>query len=164
MTSAKFSIGLLDKYHLFIPEIIYKPFADAKQSRVKLVAEFNGNRVDFYAAVKRCKNTGDYKLMFGNQLQKKLGVVMNDYFDIQIFEDTSKYGVEMPEEFEAVLKSDHEAFEIFKTLTAGKKRSAIYAIIRIKNSQSRIDKALIFCENLKRGITDLKLLFKTSAF
>lgn len=163
MKSEVFSIGLLDKFHLYIPETIYKPFADSKQSRVKLVAEFDGNRVEFYAAVKRCKNTGDYKLMFSNQLQKQLGVVMNDYFDIQIFEDTSKYGVEMPEEFEAVLMSDYDAFEIFETLTAGKKRSAIYAIIRIKNSQSRIDKALIFCENLKRGIKDPKLFFKTSA-
>ena len=71
-----------------------------------------------------------------------------------------KYGVEMPEELDAVFKTDHEAFTIFEGFTAGKKRSIIYTIIRIKNSQSRIDKALIMCDNLKRGETNPMKLFK----
>jgi uncharacterized protein YdeI (YjbR/CyaY-like superfamily) len=89
--------------------------------------------------------------MFGKRLQKELGVFQNDYFEMQLFEDNSKYGVDVPEELEAVFKSDVEAFEVFETLTAGKKRSIIYAISRYKNIQTRIDKALIMCQNLKRG-------------
>ena len=69
-------------------------------------------------------------IMFGNRLQKELGVFQNDYFEMQLFEDNSKYGVDVPEELEAVFKSDVEAFEVFETLTAGKKRRIIYAMSR----------------------------------
>lgn len=160
MKSKPFSIGLLDQYHLFIPESVFKPFAQAKQFRVKIRANFKNNEIEFYAAVKKDKNTDDYKLMFGKRLQKDLGVFINDYFDIQIFEDTSKYGVEMPEELDAVFQSDSEAFKIFESLTPGKQRSIIYTIIRIKKSQTRIDKALIMCNNLKRGESNPMKLFK----
>ena len=160
MKSKVFSIGLLDKYHLFIPNEIFVPFAEAKQNRVKIKATFNGNSIEFYAAVKKDKNTDDYKFMFSKEKQKQLGLILNDYFELQLFEDTSKYGVDMPEELDAVLLSDYEAYEIFESLTAGKQRSIIYGIIRIKNSQSRIDKALLVCENLKRGITNPMLMFK----
>lgn len=161
MKSKKFSIGLLDKYHLYISEVIFKPFAEAKQSRVKIIANFNAKQIEFYAAVKKDKISGNYKLMFSKEKQKELGLSLNDYFEMQLFEDTSKYGVDMPEELEAVLLSDYEAFEIFESLTKGKQRSIIYGIIRIKNSQSKIDKALLVCENLKRGITNPMELFKS---
>ena len=98
--------------------------------------------------------------MFSKQKQKELGVVLNDYLELQIFEDTSKYGVDMPEELEAVLLTDYDAYQMFAAFTPGKQRSIIYSVIRIKNSQSRIDKSLILCENLKRGITDPKLFLK----
>lgn len=160
MKSNMFSIGLLDQYHLYIPSEIVQPFMVSKQSRVKAKATFKQNSIEFYAALKIDKNTDDYKMMFGKRLQKELGVFQNDYFQMQLFEDTSKYGVEMPEELDAVFKTDHEAFTIFEGLTAGKKRSIIYTIVRIKNTQSRIDKALIMCENLKRGETNPVKLFK----
>lgn len=151
MKSDTFEVGLLDQYHIFIPESIFKPFIQAKLSRVKVKASFQNKIIEFYAAVKRDKNTDDYKMMFGKRLQKELGVLQNDYFEIQLFEDKSKYSVDVPEELEEVFKFDAEAFKIFETLTTGKKRSIIYAIARYKNSQTRIDKALIICENLKRG-------------
>ncbi len=66
----------------------------------------------------------------------------------------------MPKKFDAVLQSDLGVFEIFESLTDGKKRGLIYYILKIKNSQSRIDKALIITENLKRGIRDNKELIR----
>lgn len=101
-------------------------------------------------------------LMFSKEKQKALGVFMNDYFTMQLFEDQSKYGVDMPEELEAVLLSDHDAYIIFENLTPGKQRSIIYAILRYKSSQTRIDKSLILTENLKRGVTDQKLWLKSN--
>jgi len=160
MKSEIFNIGLLDQYHLQIPEAIAEPFANAKQFRVKVRATFNGNSIEFYAAIKNDKNTDDYRMMFGKRLQKELGVYQNDYFEMQLFEDISKYGVDMPEELEAVFKSDHQAFQIFESFTAGKQRSIIYTVIRIKTIQTRIDKALILCDNLKRGETNPMKLFK----
>ncbi|GAA4961448.1 YdeI/OmpD-associated family protein [Algibacter aquimarinus] len=151
MKSKKFTVGLLDQFHISIPEKIFKSFAEAKQNRVKVVATFKNKTIHFYAAIKKDKNTGDYKMMFGKRLQKELNIFQNDYFEMQLFEDTSKYGVDVPEELDAVFLSDYEAFKIFENLTPGKKRSIIYAISRYKNSQTKIDKSLIMCENLKRG-------------
>ena len=151
MKSDLFEVGLLEQYHISIPEDIFKPFKETKQSRIKVNAWYEKYTIEFYAAVKQDKNTGDYRMMFGKRLQKSLGVFQNDYFTMQLSLDTSKYGVDMPEELDAVFQSDGEAFQIFENLTAGKKRSIIYAITRYKTSQTRIDKALIVCENLKRG-------------
>lgn len=151
MKSEKFTIGLLDKYHLFIPNNVFEPFAKKKQSRVKIKLWHQDKSIEIYAAIKKDKKSGNYCMMFSNNNQKALGLFQNDYFEMQLFEDTSKYGVEVPEELEAVFLSDYDAYAIFETLTPGKQRSIIYAIIRIKNTQSRIDKALIMCENLKRG-------------
>ena len=67
----------------------------------------------------------------------------------------------MPEELQAVLEADPEAFEIFESFTEGKIRSLIYTIARYKNSQTRIDKSIVLTENLRRGIRDPRDLFKS---
>ena len=99
--------------------------------------------------------------MFSKNNQKQLGIFPNDYFQLQFFEDASKYGVEVPEEFEAVMLSDYDAYQIFEAFTKGKQRGLIYGITRYKSSQKRIDKTLLLCENLKHGIRDNKELFKS---
>ncbi|MEZ4802441.1 MAG: YdeI/OmpD-associated family protein [Gelidibacter sp.] len=162
MKSIVFSVGLLDQYHLQIPSEIAEPFAKNNQSRVKVKASFNGNLIEFHAALNRNKNNDSYYIIFSKRYQKELNVFQNDYFELQLFEDTSKYGVEIPEELEAVLLSDYEAYTIFESFTSGKQRSIIYTIIRIKNTQSRIDKALTMCDNLKRGITNPMEMFKAN--
>ena len=58
------------------------------------------------------------------------------------------------------LSSDLEAFKIFESFTKGKQRGIIYMITRFKDSQRKIDKTLILCENLKRGIRENKELLK----
>ncbi len=161
MKSKKFEIGLLNQYHLFIPKDIFEPFAKAKQSRVKVKAFHNDTSIEFYAAINKEKRSGNYSMMFSKRYQKELGVFQNDYFELQLLEDTSKYGVEMPEELEAVLLSDYDAYQIFERFTAGKQRSIIYTILRIKNQQSRVDKALLLCDNLKRGVTNPMEMFKS---
>ncbi|MGJ8593406.1 MAG: YdeI/OmpD-associated family protein [Aquaticitalea sp.] len=160
MVSEKFEVGLLDSYHLYIPKGVFQPFADAGHSRVKVKAFYMDTTIELYAAVNKVKSSGDFVIMFSKRYQKALGVFQNDYFELQLFENTSKYGVEMPEELEAVLLSDYEAYQLFESFTAGKQRSIIYTILRIKSPQGRVDKGLLLCDNLKRGVTDPMLLFK----
>lgn len=124
-----------------------------------MIASFENKEIEFHAALKKEK-TGLLRIYFSKAKQKELGVFPNDYFKLQIFEDTSKYGVEMSEELEAVLLSDYDAFQIFESLTPGKQRSIIYAISRFKASQTRIDKSILLTDNLKRGIKDPKLWLK----
>ncbi|MGB3607599.1 MAG: YdeI/OmpD-associated family protein [Psychroserpens sp.] len=159
--SKVFTIGLLDKYHLYIPAEIVEQFPEEKRGRFKIKCMHQSQSIVIYAALRKDKNRGDYRMMFSNANQKTLGLFLNDYFELQLIEDTSKYGVDMPEELEEVFKFDPEAKVIFESQTAGKKRSIIYVIKRTKSIQSRVDKALLLCNNLKRGITDQKLLFKS---
>jgi len=135
---------------LLLPEDIVRPFLAKNLKRVKVKATFEGKTFNFHGAIQ--KRHGKHYMMFGKRYQKELGIFPNDYFQLQFFEDDSKYGVEMPEELEAVFLSDHQAFQIFDSFTAGKKRGIIYAISRYKNSQTRIDKSILICENLKKGV------------
>lgn len=151
LKSKPFEITVTGSYYsLLLPLEIIQPFLDKKLKRVKAKATFEGKVLEFHGGLQ--KRHENYYMMFGKRYQKELGVFSNDYFQLQFFEDDSKYGVEMPEELDAVLGSDYEAFQIFDSFTDGKKRGIIYAIARYKNTQTRIDKSLLICENLKRGI------------
>lgn len=146
-------------HSIIIPAEIAEPFLTSKNKRVKVEADFEDKKVTLYSALQKDKS-GNVRITFNKKLQKELGIYPSDYFRLQFFKDRSKYGVDMPEELEAVLLSDDEAFKIFESFTPGKQRSIIYSIIRYKNSQTKIDKALILTENLKRGIHDSKLFLK----
>lgn len=159
LKSDEFEVTLVTKHSVALPENMVKPFIKNGHKRVRVIAKHEDRAIEFHAALIKEKS-GQYRIYFSNAKQKELVIFMNDYFTIQLLEDQSKYGVELSEEFEAVLLSDYEAYTLFESLTPGKQRSIIYAIQRYKNSQTRVDKALLVMENLKRGITDPKLWLK----
>jgi len=159
LKSKPFEIAITGSYYsLLIPEEVVSPFLEKNFKRVKVIASFKEKEISFHGAIQ--KRNGNHYMMFGKRYQKELGVFPNDYFQMQFFEDDSKYGVDMPEELDAVLLSDYDAFQIFESLTDGVKRGLIYTIIRYKNVQTRIDKSLLLCENLKRGVRDRTKLFR----
>ena len=158
MQSPEFEVSISGMHSIALPEEIVVPFVEKGHKRVRIVARFQGEVITFHGALQ--KRGGGYYLMFGKDNQKALGVYPNDYFTLQFFEDNTKYGVEMPEELQAVLDSDPEALAVFETLTQGKIRGLIYAIRRYRTSQTRIDKSLLMCENLKRGLRDPRELFR----
>ncbi|WP_299887670.1 YdeI/OmpD-associated family protein [uncultured Lacinutrix sp.] len=157
--SKPFKVTLTNKYSIIIPNTVADLFAEKNQKRVKVEASKNDVIISFHAALKKEK-TDNYRMYFSNAKQKALDIDFGDTFSIQLFEDQSKYGVEMPETLNAVLSSDYDAYELFENLTPGKKRSIIYAIMRYKNVQTQVDKSIIMTNNLKRGIKDLKLILK----
>lgn len=142
-----------------LSEAAAKPFYDANHKRIKVIAQYRDTSITIYAALYYRQEL--YFISFGKRYQNALSLPYGENFKLQIHEDDSKYGVEMPEEFAAVLEGDWEASEKFENLSAGKKRSLIYYIVRFKNVQTKIDKALLISENLKMGITDNKLLIKS---
>lgn len=160
MKSKAFEITITGKYYsLLLPESIIRPFLEKKIKRVKVIASFEGKELKFHGAIQ--KRGDNYYMIFGKRYQKELGIFPNDYFQLQFFEDDSKYGVDMPAELDAVFNSDLEAFQIFEAFTAGKKRGLIYGITSYKNEQTRIDKSLLLCKNLKRGIRNNQMLLKS---
>jgi hypothetical protein len=158
LNSNRFEVTLVGTHGLVLPEATVLPFLDKGCTRVLIKAFFKDKEISFHGALHQYQ--GQFMLSFGKGYQKALGVFPNDYFELQLFEDTSKYGVEMPEELSAVLESDPEVSALFEAFTPGKKRSLIYAILKIKTSQTRIDKALILSENIKHGISDPKEMLK----
>tara|TARA_R110002020_G_scaffold133131_3_gene297117 strand:+ start:699 stop:1184 length:486 start_codon:yes stop_codon:yes gene_type:complete len=158
LKSEPFQVQILGKHSILLPQKHISSFLDQGHSRVKVKAKNGAKEIVIYAAILKRKDA--HYIMFGKRNQEKISLSKDNLFTIQLFEDTSKYGVEVPEEMEAVLLTDYEAYQIFESLTAGFKRSLIYAISRYKNSQTRIDKSLILCENLKRGIQDRGSMFK----
>ena len=74
--------------------------------------------------------------------------------------DESKYGMPMPEEMDELLKIDDEANQYFHALTKGKQRSLLYIIGKPKNSDTRLNKAIVVTEHLKRwnGKLDFAIL------
>ena len=154
-----FEVCIRGSHSLIIPDQYALMFTEKGHSRVKVVAQFEGKTLEFHAALQRYQ--GNFVMTFGKRYQKELGIFPNDYFQLQFFEDLSKYGVEMPEELEEVLNSDEDARQIFESLTHGKIRSVIYSISRYKNTQTKIDKSLILADNLKRGVRDPRDFFKS---
>ncbi|MCR9172752.1 MAG: YdeI/OmpD-associated family protein [bacterium] len=82
---------------------------------------------------------------------KKLGVDKGDSVSVLLKKDTSKYGMDVPEEFEELLRQDNEARKRFEALTMGVQRASIYIIAQLKSSQKRIDKSVFLMENLKKA-------------
>ncbi|SHI62722.1 YdeI/OmpD-associated family protein [Aquimarina spongiae] len=158
MSTLAFETHLHSGHTFILPDKIAHNFLDQGYKRVIVTILFDDRSTSFHAAIQKFNN--QYHITFNKANQKKMKIFPSDYFTVELTEDTSKYGVEMPEEFDAVLQSDPEAFEIFESLTDGKKRSLIYFILKIKNSQNRINKALIITENLKRGIRNAQELIK----
>lgn len=80
---------------------------------------------------------------------KKFGVELDDEVSLELRLDNSKYGMEMPEELDALLEQDAEGAEFFESLSDGKKRYIIHYVASVKSSQLKIDRAIMLINNLK---------------
>ncbi|HEY0031120.1 MAG TPA: YdeI/OmpD-associated family protein [Bacteroidia bacterium] len=81
---------------------------------------------------------------------KKLGLKFKDEVSVSLKKDDSEYGMEMPEELRELLEQDEEGMRRFKMLTPGKQRYIIHYVNTVKNSQLRIDRAILLISNLKK--------------
>ncbi|MEO5860393.1 MAG: YdeI/OmpD-associated family protein [Pyrinomonadaceae bacterium] len=95
---------------------------------------------------------GDIFYIIVNKLRRtELGLNVGDSVDVVLEKDESKYGMPMPEELQEVLNQDREGNKFFHTLTAGKQRSMMWFIGKIKDIDKRIHTALVFVEHLKKN-------------
>jgi Bacteriocin-protection, YdeI or OmpD-Associated/Domain of unknown function (DUF1905) len=89
---------------------------------------------------------------------KKLGLKVGSPVQVNMRQDTSEFGLPMPEELSEVLEQDSLAKSYFDALTAGKKRSLIHIVSGVKNIDKRIERAFMIAEKLK----DNKGVLKTN--
>ncbi|MEQ3656111.1 MAG: YdeI/OmpD-associated family protein [Dokdonia sp.] len=158
LSSKRFTVHLDGTHGIHIPDAIGDAFAKAGHQRIAVRAYFEDRTLDFHCKLHRYKER--YLIVFGKRNQNALGMYPSDFFELQLFEDQTKYGVEVPEAFQAVLDSDPEGAALFENLTPGRKRGLIYYIARFKRTQTQVDKTLIIFNNLKSGVKDPRLLIK----
>lgn len=80
---------------------------------------------------------------------KDFNIDLGDEVSLELRHDGSKYGMEMPEELEALLEQDHQGALLFEALSDGKKRYIIHYVASVKSSQLKIDRAIMLINNLK---------------
>jgi hypothetical protein len=151
--------------HIPVPDKIYQEF---KKAGIKRVVVRYKEMVERPAAFMG-KGDGSFFLMINKAEAKKLKLEIGESVDVSIEKDKSKYGMPMPEEMQELMDQDPEANKHFHALTPGVQRSLLYILGKPKQSQKRLEKAIILCEYLKsvNGALDFKemvIAFKESRF
>ncbi len=80
---------------------------------------------------------------------KLFDVDLGDEVSVTVDLDESKYGMEVPEELDALLEQDEEGARRFDNITPGQQRYIIHYVSQVKSSQKRIDRAIMLINNLK---------------
>ncbi|MCP4459059.1 MAG: DUF1905 domain-containing protein [Cytophagales bacterium] len=143
------------KHYIPIPKDIGDKFIEGDNRRV--LCSVNDSENYQLALMPR---VDDYVLLINEQRRKKLGIEEGDEVTVTLEKDTSEFGHEVPESFDALLAQDDEGRSYFEALTIGKQRGLIYIVGKVKNVDSQIAKGLAIMHHLKeaKGVLDYKRL------
>jgi hypothetical protein len=97
------------------------------------------------------KNREGAYLRFGKAHHKNWGLYAGLHLKLDIDIDSSTYQFEYPDTLKEILETDPEAQTHWQVLSAGKQRSILYQIAKIKSTDKQIDKGLLLCTRLKQG-------------
>lgn len=146
--------GNLWGLHFKIPHELAELFLSAQHKRV--IVEVKGG-ASFRAGIMFLK-TGERFININQTFCKTHHLSLGSRIEGTIMPDESKYGMEMPEEFEIALTMEPEADRYFHALTPGKMRNLIYFCSQTKSSDIRTRRAWVVCSHLilHRGDIDFK--------
>lgn len=85
---------------------------------------------------------GNYFVMLTKDRMNNIGKSVGDSIAIQLVEDTSKLGIEIPEVLEILLEQDPRLNAKFAQLTPGKQRSIIFQMNKIKDLNKQVAKTI----------------------
>ncbi|HAD97862.1 MAG TPA: hypothetical protein DCG19_10680 [Cryomorphaceae bacterium] len=131
-----------------VPPGIADNFLGSSNKKRMVVTFANGWQA--HRALQRSKN-GETFILLGGKTLKEAGLILGDETQLTLQEDTSKYGMPMPEEFQEVLNQDEEGRQLFEQLKPGLQRSFLYYINTAKMVDTRINRSLQLIERLKTG-------------
>ncbi|WP_209328783.1 YdeI/OmpD-associated family protein [Lunatimonas salinarum] len=161
MDTLSFASPLLDfhsslwRYHLPVPDSIANKFIEGDNRRVLVWVE---NSPKLHLAL--MKHRDYWFVLINKALVASLSIHEAQTLQVRMEKDRSTYGHEMPVELEEILNQDEAAHDYFHALTMGKQRSLIYLVSNVKNTQSRLNKALAISSHLveAKGNLDFKQL------
>ena len=116
--------------------------------KMRLLCTIN-DKLTFQGGVVALGNGNGYISINTTRL-KKLGLKFKDEITVSLKKDVSEYGMAMSEELKELLEQDKEGLRRFKILAPGKQRYIIHYVNTVKNSQKRIDRAIMLITNLKK--------------
>lgn len=85
---------------------------------------------------------GNYFVMLTKDRMNNIGKSVGDSIAIQLVEDTSKLGIEIPEVLEILLEQDPRLNAKFAQFTPGKQRSIIFQMNKIKDLNKQVAKTI----------------------
>jgi len=148
---AKLSKGEYGGYIILIDEKRTKKVHALFGKRV--LCKING--LEFHCAIQKSIKLGHY-IYFSKNRIKEVEAIPTEKFEVIFEKDTSKYQMHVCEELEEILFSDPEGEKKFDALLPGKQRGLIHYVNSAKRTGTRIDRALLILERVKRGYTDPK--------
>lgn len=142
-------------YHISVPADHAHEFEKGDR---RVVCTLNGT-MEFQCALMP-KGDGQYFININKKIRDKLKLVLGASVQVALRQDDSPYGLPMPEELAELLKLDPDGDALFHALTPGKQRTLLYIAGSPKRSETRIKRALVVIEHLKRqgGKIDFKQL------
>lgn len=157
-TLERFEDSPLWGYHLPIDHEVAESLIEGSDRRV--ICEVN-NQIKWHGAIMSSKL--GFFIMVNKNMVRQLGLNKGQQLTLSLEKDRSEYGMEMPEELGELLNQDEEGHRYFHALTPGKQRNLIHLVAKVKNSNSRINKALAIVHHLKemQGEINFKALNET---
>lgn len=140
-------IQLLEKPKMKIVVIPKKLVEDIGGLGTRLLCSVSGYP-EFHCGMVAYGNGRGY-ISINQKRLNKFGVNLGEEVSLELRLDYSKYGMEMPEELDALLEQDSEGAKLFEGLSDGKKRYIIHYVASVKSSQLKIDRSIMLINNLK---------------
>ncbi|MFQ3575855.1 MAG: DUF1905 domain-containing protein [Cytophagales bacterium] len=147
----KFQNHSLWGLHIEVPNEIANEFLSSNGKRV--LCNINGIETMHSAIMPH--GQGYFFIMLNKAFCKKHVLQIGALVEVILEEDNSEYGMDIPEMLVEVFSQDDEAFCIFKQLSAGKQRTLIHLVAKVKNEESQMKKSLAIAHHLREVNTHL---------
>ena len=139
----KQQIRQLDKrkggyYYLQISRGIVEGWEEKRKTRLICTLE---NDLSFRCGLNHLGDGNYFVILSGSNL-KKIGKESGDTVSFRLSKDPDPLGVPVPEVLEILLEQNPDVKEKFRQLTVGKKRNLIHQVIKIKDLDRQVAKAL----------------------
>ena len=148
-------LSYLKTFYLEVPANIVKKIGGI--GKMRLLCELN-KQITFQCGLMSLPEGKAY-ISINSKRMKELSVEQGDTVDVILTEDTSEFGVDVPEELTELFKQDPEGKGRFDLLKPGMQRYILNYVNTVKSPQLRVDKAFMLIQNLK-NLTPGKETFK----
>lgn len=145
-------------YHFRIPDEVVSELSEGKDRRI--LCSINGSKAIHCAIMPSPEGAF---IMLNKTLVKQLKLETGKPAKLYLEKDRSEFGMEVAEEFEAVIFGDEDLAHYFNALSPGKKRNLLHLVNKIKSSDIRINRAMAIGQHLRetKGVLDFKRLNET---